>query len=181
MKTYIITCVAAIMMITSAIAQNNSDHRFNIRGYVLDENKQAISNQLVKVYKGRILKETGSTDSTGFYSLNINVLNSGTQQVFRIRTGTQEAEFLATIDAESQQTTSTHKVNFVAGKFVQGDLGEFFIPTWIYPVTGFLIISFLAVKLEKRRKKKLQLKKNHLSGRSSSSSHRAKHKRRKNK
>ena len=76
MKTFIVALVAGFLMITTAWAESEVDYRYNIRGYVLDENRQGIANQDVRIYRGRILLEMVKTDTTGYYSLKLLLRSS---------------------------------------------------------------------------------------------------------
>ncbi|NIO40425.1 MAG: hypothetical protein GTO41_09665 [Burkholderiales bacterium] len=49
-----------------------------------------------------------------------------------------------------------HEANFVAGEFVEGDLGRIRLPPWIYALVGLVAIGFILVTLEKRRRAKLR-------------------------
>lgn len=178
MKAFIVTLVAGFLMITNAWSQSEVDYRYNIRGYVLDENRQGMANQEVRVYRGRVLVEIVKTDTAGFYSLRLLLRNSDDQQILRLRAGETEAEIRVTFDTEGLTRSRVHVANFVAGKLIEGRLSQNVIPPWIYPIVGLLAIIFLAVKLEKRRKKKIQQKKDKLSGRQSSGSHNSKKKKR---
>ena len=179
MKTFIVTFVVGLLMITNALAEHTVDHRYNIRGYILDENDQGIGGQDVKVYKGIVLLEMGKTDSAGFYSLHLHLHNSDNKKTLRLHAGQNEAELRVTFDAEDLNTIRVHEANFVAGKFVEGGITRFGIPPWIYPLLGLIAISYLAVILEKRRKSKIQQKKDRLSGRSSLNHHKSKKRRHK--
>ena len=178
MKTFIVVLVAGFLMITNAWAESEVDYRYNIKGYVLDENRQGIANQDVRIYRGRLLLEMVKTDTTGYYSLQLLLRNSDNRQILRLRAGAKEAEIRVKFDTEGLTASRVHEANFVAGKLIEGKLSQYLIPPWIYPIVGLLAIIFLAVKLEKRRKKKIQQKKDKLSGRQSLKNHISKKKRR---
>ena len=179
MKIYNIAIVSGLLMLTDVWAESAVDYRYIIQGQVLDDNRQGISNQKVNVYKGKILLETDNTDAKGFYSLKLKLRDTDNKQVLRLRAGTNEALIRVAIDAKNITTSHIHQANFVAGKLIEGRLSNSLIPPWIYPIAGLLGIGFLAVKLEKRRKKKIQLQKDKVSGRQSTSNHHTKKKRRK--
>lgn len=178
MKAFIVTLVAGFLMITNARSQSEVDYRYNIRGYVLDENRQGMANQDIRVYRGRVLLEIVKTDTAGYYSLKLLLHNSDNRQILRLRAGKKEAEIQVTFDTEGSTRSRVHEANFIAGKLVEGRLSSYVIPPWIYPIVGLLAIIYLAMKLEKRRKKKIQQKKVKRSGRQSLSSHNSKKKKR---
>jgi len=179
MKIFFAALFAGLLVITHAWAEQEVKHRYNVQGYVLDENNKGLVNQQVKIFKGRILLEMGKTNSEGFYSLKFKLRDSDNQQILKLSVGAHEADLRVAFETDDFNTSKVHEANFVDGKFIEGALTQFRFPTWIYPIIGLIAISFLAIKLERRRKKKIQQHKNKLSGRQSVSSHHAKKKRRK--
>jgi hypothetical protein len=158
MKKLLIAIVTGCLLISNAWAEHEVDHRYNIRGYVLDENEQGINNLDVQVFDGSSLLETGKTDSSGYYSLHLHMHNEDNRRILRLRAGPHETELRVTFDPEDINTLRVHDVNFVAGEFVEGELGRFRMPPWIYPVGGLLALAVIVVALETRRKKKLKQK-----------------------
>ena len=146
------------MTFSNVWAEHEVDHRYNIRGYILHKNQQPISNQNVQVFDGGKLLGENKTDSAGYYSLHLHLHNSDKGRKLRLLSGSNEAEIRATFDADDLSTLREHDANFVGGEFVEGDLDRFRIPPWSYPVAGLILISFIAVKLEKRRKRKIREK-----------------------
>ncbi len=178
MKSIITALLASFMITTSIWAESDLNRRYNIQGYVLDNENNGISNQQIRLYKGRLLLEMVNTNSEGFYALKLKLRESDNQQTLKLSAGSNEAELTVAFDPDNLNTSQLHKAHFINGKFVEGNLPESGIPSWIYPLAGLIIISFLAVKLEKRRKRKIQQKKDKLSGRQSSNTHKTKKKRR---
>jgi len=178
MRTFIFI-VAAGLMITNAWAEHEADHRYNIRGYVLDENQQGIANLDVRAFNGDSLLGNSKTDSDGYYSLHLHLHNEDNRRVLRLRAGPYQSELRVTFDPADANTLRVHDANFLAGEFVEGRLGRFRMPPWVYPVGGFLLLGVIVVLLEKRRKKKIKLKKSglaehHSSGHSKSKKRREK-------
>ena len=176
MRTFIFI-VAAGLMITNAWAEHEADHRYNIRGYVLDENQQGIANLDVRAFNGGSLLGNSKTDSDGYYSLHLHLHNEDNRSILRLRAGPYQSELRVTFDPEDTKTLRVHDANFVAGEFVEGGLGRIRMPPWVYPVGGFLLLGVIVVLLEKRRKKKIRLKKSGLAEHHSSG-HRKSKKRR---
>ena len=161
-------------------AEHEVDHRYNIRGYILDKNQQAISNQNVQVFDGSKLLGENKTDSAGFYSLHLHLHNSDKGRKLRLLSGSNEAEIRATFDIDDLSTLREHDANFVGDQFVGEDLDRIRIPPWSYPLAGLIVVGFIAVKLEKRRKRKIREKHALATGKSSpASAHKKKRKRHK--
>jgi len=177
MRLFIFAITTLILLTTNAWAEHEVDHRYNIHGYVLDENQQAIKGVKVSAFDGASVLATGTTDSDGYYSLHLHLHNEDNHRKLRLRAGTHEAQLRVTFDAKDLNTLRVHGANFVAGKFIEGELGRFRIPPWFYPVGGLLIVGIFVVMLEKRRKRKIKQKQAGL-GEHHASSHRKSKKRR---
>lgn len=174
MRIFLLTLVTVCLMTTHAWAEHTVDHRYNVRGYVLDENRQGLSNQEVRVYDGNSMLEKSTTDASGYYSLHLHLHNPDNGRALILRAGEHEAELRVSFDPEDLNTQRVHEANFVGGEFVEGGLGKFRIPPWAYPVVGFLGLGIIVVFLEKRRKKKIRLKKSKSAETQSAHSHRPK-------
>jgi hypothetical protein len=77
-------------------------------------------------------------------------------------------------------TQRVHEANFVAGKYVEGALGRFRIPPWLYVIGGLLALGVIVVILERRRKRKIRQKMVVSSEKRPPGKHKSKRKRRKN-
>jgi hypothetical protein len=157
-KNFIFIVFGGFLLITSASAEHEVDHRYNIRGYVLDENQQAVSDLTVQVFDGTSILGSSKTDSKGYYSLHLHLHNSDNRRILRLRAGPHESELRVTFDPDDITTLRVHEANFVAGEYIEGGLGRFRLPPWVYPVGGLLLLGVIVVLLEKRRKRKLKLK-----------------------
>jgi len=158
MKTIILAVIAGCLSITNAWAEHEVDHRYNIRGYVLDENQQGIDNLNVQVFSGSSMLGNSKTDSSGYYSLHLHLHNSDNRSSLRLRAGPYESELRVTLDPGDISTLRVHDANFIAGEYIEGKLGRFRIPPWLYPVGGLLALGAIVVILETRRKKKIRQK-----------------------
>ena len=158
MRTFILAVFAGCLVISNVWAEHEVDHRYNIRGYVLDENQQGISDQDVRVFDGSSLLKETRTDSAGYYSLHLHLHNADNRRTLKLRAGPHEAELRVSFDAKDLNTIRIHEANFIGGEYIEGKLDRFRIPPWIYPLGGFLALAVIVVFLEKRRKKKIKQK-----------------------
>jgi len=179
MRLLILIIATWCLLFTNVWAEHEVDHRYNIRGYILDKNEKGIGNHDVRVFDGNKQLAEGKTDSAGYYSLHLHLHNEDKGRKLRLRSGSNEAEIRATFDAADVSTLRVHDANFVGSEFIEGSLSRFRIPPWIYPLVGLLLLGFIAVKLEKRRKKKLREKQSGHTEQSSSVGHKKKKKRHK--
>jgi hypothetical protein len=179
MRTILFSIAACCLMITNVWAEHEVDHRYNIRGYVLNQSQQGIVNQEVKVFDGNKMLAKGTTDSDGYYSLHLHLHNADNGRTLKLRAGTNETELRVTFDTTDLTTLRVHDANIVGGEFVEGNLGVIRVPPWSYAVGGLLLFILLAFFLEKRRKKKLRIAKHGPKEKHSPSGHKAKKSRRK--
>ncbi len=154
----ILICIITtwLLLVAPVSAEHEVDHRYNIRGYVLDENQRAISNQEILVLDGSNLLAKSSTDSAGYFSLHLHLHNEDRGRKLTLRSGLNAAELRVSFDISDVTTLRVHDANFVGSEYIEGDLGRFRLPGWVYPLGGFIVIAFILVILEKRRKKKIR-------------------------
>ncbi len=174
----IIHIIVGCLLVSSVWAEHEVDHRYNIRGYVLDQNQQSISNADVQVFSDSGLLASTKTDSAGYYSLHLHLHNADNRRVLKLRAGPNQIELRVTFDPADLKTLRVHEANFVGGEYIEGSLGRIRIPPWVYPVGGLLALGFIVVILEKRRKRKIRQKKMESSEKPSSSSRKSKKRRR---
>lgn len=167
------------LLISNALAEHEVDHRYNVRGYILDQDENAISDQAVRVFDGGNMLGEGKTDSSGFYSVHLHLHNDDHGRKFSLRSGASQAEFRVSFDPSDLTTLRVHDANFVGNEYIEGPLSRFRIPPWVYPLVGFVLIFFIVVKLEKRRKKKIREKAEAHGGQHSTAGHKKKKRKRK--
>jgi hypothetical protein len=181
MRTIILSIIAAGIFFNNVWADHEPDHRYNIRGYVLNANQQGIDNLTVQAFAEGKLLGSGKTAANGYYSMHLHLHNADYHRIVKLRAGSHEAELRVTFDVEDDTSTRIHEANFVDGKYIEGTLGRFRIPSWSYAVGGLLLFMIILIYLEKRRKKKIRLAKFGTSDSHPPSRHRAKKSRRKKK
>ena len=159
MRAIIVSIIAGSLFFGNARADHEPDHRYNIRGYVLDAGQQGIDNLSVQAYGGGKLLGTSKTNADGYYSMHLHLHDSDYHQILILRAGSQEAELQVTFDRGDKTSARIHEANFIDGKYVEGALDRFHIPTWSYAVGGLLLFMVIMVSLETRRKKKIRLAK----------------------
>ena len=179
MRTVIYFIIAGSLFFNNVWADHEPDHRYNIRGYVLSTNQQGIDNLTVQAFAQGELLGSSKTDANGYYSMHLHLHNSDYQRILKLRAGSQEAELRVTFDLEDDTSARIHEANFVDGKYIEGSLSRFRIPSWSYAVGGLLLFMIILIYLERRRKKKIRLAKYGTTEMYSPSKHRTKKSRRK--
>jgi hypothetical protein len=179
MRAIVVSIIAGCLFFTSVQADHEPDHRYNIRGYVLDGSQQGIDNVTVQAFAEGKLLGSSETNADGYYSMHLHLHNADYHRILKLRAGSQEAELRVTFDRGDNSSARIHEANFVDGKYVEGALNRFHIPTWSYAVGGLLLFMATMVFLEKHRKKKIRLAKYGANEKHSPSGHKAKKARRK--
>lgn len=179
MKSIIFFIFAGSLFFNNVWADHEIDHRYNVRGYVIDAKQQGIDNLSVQVFADGKSLGTSKTDSDGYYSMHLHLHNSDFHQILKLRAGSHQAELRVTFDPQDATSVRIHEANFVDGKLVEGSLSRFRIPSWSYAVGGLVLFMLAAVFLEKRRKKKIRLAKYGPNDKQATSKHKSKKARRK--
>ena len=159
MRLFILIIVTGFSLSANVWADHEPDHRYNIRGYVLDANQDGIDNLTVQAISEGVTLGTTKTDTDGYYSLHLHLHNEDYNRILKLRAGEHEIETRVTFDVGDNSSARVHEANFVDGKFVEGKHRRFRIPSWSYAVAGLLLIIVIAILLEKHRKKKIRLTK----------------------
>ncbi len=160
MGTYLlqVLIVACLLMPVNAQAEHEADHRYNVRGYILDENDNALAGREVAIFADGVLLASGKTDSDGYYSLLLHLHNEDRGRVISLNAGGQRAEIRVDFDPGDRHTAREHDANLVGGELVEKALHRWRTPAWIYPLAGFVVLGFVLVTLERRRKRRLRQK-----------------------
>lgn len=157
-KPVLILILACLLLPVDASAEHEADHRYNVRGYVLDESEQAIAGREVKIFSDGNVLARGRTDSYGYYSLHLHLHNEDRGRLLSLSAGGQQADIRVNFDPQDKHTARVHDANLVGGRLVEKALFRWRTPTWIYPLAGFIVLGFVLVTLERRRRRKLRHK-----------------------
>ena len=179
MRIIILSIIAGSLFCGNVWADHEPDHRYNIRGYVLDANQKGIDSLTVQAFSDGELLGTSKTAADGFYSMHLHLHNADYRRVLKLRAGSHEAELRVTFDRDDNTSARVHDANFVDGKYIEENLDRFRVPSWSYAVGGLVLFMMILVYLERRRKKKIRLAKYGAGKTHSESRHRAKKSRRK--
>jgi hypothetical protein len=179
MRAIVLSIIAGSLFFTNVWADHEPNHRYNIRGYVLDASQQGIDNLTVQAFADGKSLGSSETNADGYYSIHLHLHDTDYHRMLKLRAGPYEAELRVTFDRGDKTSTRIHEANFIDGQYVEGALDRFRIPTWSYAVGGLLLFMATMVFLEKRRQKKIKLAKYGAHEKHSPSGHKAKKARRK--
>lgn len=136
----VIVAVFLLIFATTAAAEHEADHRYDVRGHVLDAKKKPLSGVPVTILMGEQTIGSGRTDSKGYYSVRLHLHDSDIGRILIVRAGDAQAEIRMRAKRGDQATARVHHVNFVGGDFEEKELAAGSIPTWAYIAAAPLVL-----------------------------------------
>jgi hypothetical protein len=140
------------------LAEHEADHRYEVRGYVLDAGENPIAGREIVVFADGAPLGRSTTDSSGYYALQLHLHNEDRRRMLNLRAGAARAEIRVDFDPDDRHTTRVHHASFIGDRLVEEELTRWRTPAWLYPLAGFIVIGFALVLLERRRKRRLRHK-----------------------
>ncbi|TDJ64545.1 MAG: hypothetical protein E2O37_06605 [Proteobacteria bacterium] len=141
----------------SALATHEADHRYHIKGYVLDEKQMPLSDTDVSILMNNQVLGFGNTDADGFYSIRLHLHDSDRGKKLQIKTAAGVADIRVMLTPGDKSTKRVHYANFSGGQFLEKKLPRRGFPVWGYGII-IVVIGTAAVMVErhiKRRKRRL--------------------------
>ena len=129
--------VFAMMLVGAAYAEHEADHRYTVRGFVLDDRHQPIAGQRVTIDDLR----SAITDSNGEYRIVLHLHNADLGKMLRISSGGVESTIRVNFDPGDTHSARVHHANFIAGQLVAGELEGKGFPVWGYVGVAAVLIS----------------------------------------
>lgn len=141
----------------SALATHEIDHRYDIMGYVLDENQVPLANTEVSILLNNKVFGFGETDADGFYSIRLHLHDPDRGKKLQIKTAAGVADIRVTLTPGDNTTKRIHYANFSGGQFLETKLPRRGFPVWGY---GIIIVAvgtaaIMAERYVRRRKRRL--------------------------
>ncbi len=136
-----------------ASAEHEADHRYTIRGYVLEEGEAPVPDVNVVVRLGNRPGGSSRTDGRGYYTVRLHLHDSDIGKSLMVRAGNRTATIRMTATRSDRSTNRVHYMNFVGQNAVEGKLGGWRFPAWVY-VAAALLASLLATALLAHRIKR---------------------------
>jgi hypothetical protein len=144
-----ITLLASLLL-GEASAEHEADHRYTIRGYVLDENEAALSGLGVVVRIDDRPIGRARTDGQGYYSVRLHLHDEDIGRTLSVLAGKGSATIEVTATPGDQATNRLHYLNFVGANTVEGKLPGWRFPAWVYVATATLIALLAAAYVARR-------------------------------
>jgi hypothetical protein len=157
--TSLLTAVAlaATLLVGDAAAEHEADHRYVVRGFVLDAEENALADVPVTVYREERAVARARTDRQGYYSAHAHLHDEDIGRALRVRAGERSATISMNATRGDQSTEREHHVNFVGDRVVEGELGGLRFPSWVYTsatiATLLVVAAFLAQRVSRARKR----------------------------
>ena len=154
-RSNVLRALAFVLATTAplaAYAEHEANHRYNVRGYVLDANRKPLVNESVSLRLEDTLVGSDRTDSDGHFSIRAHLHDTDIGKTLTLRAGKNRTEIRMQGTARDLTTERVHHVNFVGGKTVERELGGRGPPAWAYAAIGLLIASAGVVAAGKWRR-----------------------------
>jgi hypothetical protein len=157
----LIVAVALILFTATVAAEHEADHSYNVRGYVLSPDKQALGGTPVTIRMDGEIIGSGRTDGEGYYAIRLHLHDSDIDRLLVVRAGEHQAQVRVQAEYGNRRTPRVHHVNFVGGELSEENLSGTSIPVWVYVAAAPLVLwGALSLSGVMRRKvRKLQLAK----------------------
>lgn len=158
----ILPLVLLALFASAALATHEANHRYNVRGFVLDENETPLADSTVSIRLGNNVVGYQRTNSQGYYDIQVHLHDSDLGKRLAVRTAAGEATIRVTFTPGDRSTARIHYVNLVGGKLVEKRLSRSAFPMWAYVATGATVVALAAAmmigKRIKRKRKREQAK-----------------------
>lgn len=104
-------------------ALHETDHRYDLTGYVLDADERPLSGVPVVGHLDGEPIGRGRSDANGHYRFRMHLHDSDRGRELRVKTPDAEGTVRVTLTPGDRSTERIHHVNFVGGRLVEGELG----------------------------------------------------------
>jgi hypothetical protein len=123
-KYVILAILLAVLPITSVLSLHELDHRYDVMGYLLDADGQAIPGVVVAAHLGSERKGSGRSDANGYYRFRLHLHDSDVGRELRLKTPEFQGSVRISLTPGDTSTQRLHHVNFVDGKLLEGELSD---------------------------------------------------------
>ncbi len=151
----LIIAVLLLLFASTAAAEHEVDHRYDVRGFVLDEQKKPRAGVPVTILMGDQLIGSGRTDGEGYYSVRLHLHDSDIGRSLVVRAAESQATIRMQAKHGDQATARQHDVNFVGREFVEEKLSMSSIPAWAY-IAAVPLLLWAAVYVSGATRRKIR-------------------------
>ena len=157
-QVHLLCVVLGMLGAFTVHAEHEANHRYNVRGYVLDDAKNPIVDAPVSLRMDGKVVGSDRTDSDGHYSIRAHLHDSDIGKKLTVRAGEHRAEIHMQGMPGDLTTDRVHHVSFLGGEFVETELDRGGLPGWSYPAGALLLAGagIVAAQRLRRRAKRLR-------------------------
>jgi hypothetical protein len=123
-KSAALAVLLAVLPITSVMSLHELDHRYDVMGYILDADRQAIPGVVVVAHLGNKTMGSGRSDSDGFYRFRLHLHDSDLGRELRLKASEFQGSVRVSLTPGDSSTQRLHHVNFIDGKLLEGELSD---------------------------------------------------------
>ena len=161
--------VCLALLPAPALAKHEADHRYNVKGFVLDENEQPLADNAVTIRSGNDVIGHQKTNSQGYYNIQLHLHDNDLGKKLQVRTVLGEATIRARFTPGNRATRRVHYANLIGGKLVENQLSRRRFPTSIYIASIAAVVAvsatiIMARQAKRRRRRKLAKIQKHKKG-----------------
>lgn len=149
---------AVFALAATAAAEHEADHRYDVRGYVLNADKRPLEASVTIRMDEQVIG-SGRTDGEGYYAIQLHLHDGDIGRTLAVRAGERQTLIRMQADYGNRTTARIHHLNFVGGEVIESNLSTG-IPIWAYfaaaPLLLWAAIHLNGVIRRKVRKARLE-------------------------
>ena len=159
-KSAVLAVLLAALAPIPALATDQADHRYDVRGYLLDADRQPIAGVTVVARVDGKRMGSGRSDSDGYYAFRMHLHNSSLGRALRLKTPEYQGSVRISFEPGDTSTQRIHYANFIDGKLVEGKLaGRSGISTTLTAAAAgaaILLAGYFAARHLRRQRRRRQ-------------------------
>lgn len=134
-------------------ATHETDHRYTVKGHLLDADRRPVTGEPVTVRSQGEHLGGGRSNSAGAYQVMVHLHDDDLGKPLEIRSSAGEGTVRVSLTPGDTVTQRIHRVNFVGGRLVEGELDDSPAPNWAY-VAGAALVALVLGALAAGRMKR---------------------------
>jgi hypothetical protein len=153
----LLAVLLAALPFSSVMSLHELDHRYDVMGYILSAEGQAIPGVAVVAYLGDERMGSGRSDSDGYYRFRLHLHDSDVGRELRLKASQSQGSVRVSLTPGDASTQRLHHVNFVGGKLLEGELSDragISTTTVAAGVAGVVLVASIAAAMGLRRRRR---------------------------
>jgi hypothetical protein len=146
LRTVVGIILVTLLFLSNASAEHEANHRYTIRGYILEEDETPVPDIVVAIHLDSRPIGSTRTDGQGYYTLRSHLHDGDIGRALVVRAGDRTATIKMKGTRGNRSASRIHYLNFVGENTVEGALGGWRFPAWVY-IAVVLLAALLATAL----------------------------------